>query len=79
MVRAVLAGDLAEALRLHRELIPAVRGVMTKKSQGAIMAKAALMLVGVLSSRAMRSPLVEATEDQVTELQAGLVAAGLLT
>jgi 4-hydroxy-tetrahydrodipicolinate synthase len=52
---------------------------MTKKSQGAIMAKAALTLVGVLSSRATRSPLVDATDDQVTELQAALVAAGLLT
>jgi 4-hydroxy-tetrahydrodipicolinate synthase len=79
MVRAVLAGDLAEALRMHRELIPAVRGVMTKKSQGAIMAKAALTLVGVLSSRATRSPLVDATDDQVSELRAALVAAGLLT
>jgi 4-hydroxy-tetrahydrodipicolinate synthase len=42
------------------------------------MAKAAVQLTGVLTSRAMRSPLIEATEAQVAELRAELVAAGLL-
>jgi 4-hydroxy-tetrahydrodipicolinate synthase len=77
MVDAVAAGDLPQAIRLHRQLLPAVRAIMTR-TQGAIMAKAAAQLAGVLSSRAMRSPLVEATQEQVAELRADLVAAGLL-
>ena len=77
MVQAVSAGDLAEAIRLHRQLLPAVRAIMTR-TQGAIMAKAAAQLAGVLDSRAMRLPLVEATEEQVAELRADLAAAGLL-
>ena len=77
MVTAVDAGDLPDAVRIHRELIPAVRAIMTR-TQGAIMAKAAGQLTGVLTGRAMRSPLIEATEEQVAELRAELVAAGLL-
>ncbi|HEY9378342.1 MAG TPA: 4-hydroxy-tetrahydrodipicolinate synthase [Jiangellaceae bacterium] len=77
MVEAVDAGNLPEAIRLHRQLIPAVQAIMTR-TQGAIMAKAAAQLVGVLTSRAMRSPLVEATPEQVAELRTDLAAAGLL-
>lgn len=77
MMNAVAAADLPEAIRLHRQLLPAVRAIMTR-TQGAIMAKAAAQLVGVLTSRAMRSPLVEATEEQVVELRTDLSAAGLL-
>ena len=77
MMNAVAAADLPEAIRLHRQLLPAVRAIMTR-TQGAIMAKAAAQLVGVLTSRAMRSPLVEATEEQVVELRTDLAAAGLL-
>jgi 4-hydroxy-tetrahydrodipicolinate synthase len=77
MVAAVDAGDLRDAIRLHRQLLPAVRAIMTR-TQGAIMAKAAAQLVGVLTSRAMRSPLVEASVEQVADLRADLVAAGLL-
>ncbi len=79
MVQAYREGDVATALRLHRELIPAVSAIMTKKSQGAIMAKAALQLIGVLESRAVRSPLIDATNEQVAELRDVLAAAGLLT
>jgi 4-hydroxy-tetrahydrodipicolinate synthase len=77
MTNAVAAADLPEAIRLHWQLLPAVRAIMTR-TQGAIMAKAAAQLVGVLTSRAMRSPLVEATEEQVVELRTDLAAAGLL-
>ncbi len=77
MMDAVFAGNLPEAIRLHRQLLPAVRAIMTR-TQGAIMAKAAAQLAGALNSRAVRSPLVEATEEQVVELRADLVAAGLL-
>jgi len=76
MVRAVLDADLAEAVRIHRQLLPAVRAIMTR-TQGAIMAKAALQLLGVLAHRTMRLPLVEATDDQVELLRAELAVAGL--
>lgn len=77
MVAAVAAGDLAAALAEHRALLPAVRGVMTR-TQGAIMAKAGLQLQGVLGSRAVRLPLVAATDEQVDLLRADLRQAGLL-
>jgi len=77
MVAAVDGGDLATALDVHRGLLPAVRGIMTR-TQGAIMAKAALQLRGVLAHRAMRLPLVEATEEQVAVLRADLEQADLL-
>ncbi|HMG29519.1 MAG TPA: 4-hydroxy-tetrahydrodipicolinate synthase [Jiangellaceae bacterium] len=77
MVRALDAGDLTEAIRVHRSLLPAVRGIMTR-TQGAIMAKAALQLAGVLQSRAMRLPLLAATDEQVELLRTDLAEAGLL-
>ena len=48
------------------------------RTQGAIMAKAALQLTGVLQSRAMRSPLPAATDAEVAQLRDDLVAADLL-
>ncbi len=76
MVRAVDAGDLAEARRLNASLLPAVRSIMTR-TQGVIMAKAALQLLGVLPTRTVRSPLVDATDEQVELLRADLAAAGI--
>jgi 4-hydroxy-tetrahydrodipicolinate synthase len=77
MVRAVDAGDLATARALHARLIPAVRGLMTR-TQGAITAKAALQLQGVLAHRTMRLPLVAATDAEVDQLRADLGESGLL-
>jgi 4-hydroxy-tetrahydrodipicolinate synthase len=77
MVRAVDDGDLATAQRIHRELLPAVRGIMTV-TQGAIMVKAALHLQGVLSSPAVRLPLVPATPEQVEALRRDLAESALL-
>jgi len=77
LVRAVAAGDLATARRINSALLPAVRGIMTR-TQGAIAVKAALELTGVLANRSVRPPLVPATNDEVAELRAELVAAGLL-
>ncbi|PZF80715.1 4-hydroxy-tetrahydrodipicolinate synthase [Jiangella anatolica] len=76
MVRAVDSGDLPRALGLHRRLIPAVRGIMTR-TQGAIMAKAAVELRGVIRNRTVRSPLIPATDEQVAQLRADLAEAGL--
>ncbi len=77
MVEAVLEGDLTTAQRVYRELLPAVRGIMTR-TQGAIMSKAALQLQGVLSSRSVRLPLVEADVDQLALLKTDLSESALL-
>ncbi|MGL5857799.1 MAG: 4-hydroxy-tetrahydrodipicolinate synthase [Angustibacter sp.] len=77
MIDAVQTGDLPTAQRLYRELLPAVRGIMTR-TQGVIMAKAALQLSGVLSSRAVRLPLVDATAEETAVLKTDLSEAALL-
>jgi 4-hydroxy-tetrahydrodipicolinate synthase len=76
MVRAVAAGDLATARRINAQQLPAVTGIMTR-AQGAIMAKAALELQGLLSCRTVRAPLVEATDEQLAVLREDLAAAGI--
>src|SRR5919199_1076324 len=77
MGRAVDEGDLPTARALHTRLVPAVRGLMTR-TQGAITAKAALQLQGVLAERTMRLPLVAATDAEVDQLRADLHESGLL-
>jgi 4-hydroxy-tetrahydrodipicolinate synthase len=77
MIRAAEAGDLVTARRINAAMLPAVRGIMTR-TQGAIMAKAALELLGVLPRRTTRPPLVDATDEQVDLLRADLAEAGLL-
>ncbi len=77
LVAAVDAGDLETARALDRSILPALAAIMTR-TQGAIMAKAALQLQGRLPSRAVRSPLVPATGEQVEELRRDLQAADLL-
>ncbi len=77
MVAAVDRGDLPAALATYRELIPVVEAVMTT-AQGAMTAKAALELMGVLPNRNVRLPLVPADNDLVTHLRAVLTTAGLL-
>ncbi|MPZ63287.1 MAG: 4-hydroxy-tetrahydrodipicolinate synthase [Propionibacteriales bacterium] len=77
MIRAVDDGDLARALEIYRRLQPAVEAIMTR-TQGAIMVKAALSLQGVLDSRTVRPPLVEATPAEIEGLRPDLVRSGLL-
>jgi 4-hydroxy-tetrahydrodipicolinate synthase len=77
MVRAAADNDIATARDVHRRLLPAVQAIMTV-TQGAIMVKAALHLQGVLSSPAVRLPLVEATPEQVATLRRGLAESALL-
>ena len=76
MVDAVEAGDLDRARAVHRRLVPAVEAIMTT-SQGAIMAKAALVELGVIPHASVRLPLVESTDDDLEILRAGLSAAGI--
>jgi 4-hydroxy-tetrahydrodipicolinate synthase len=77
MVRAVDAGNLELARKLHVELLPVVAGLMTR-TQGVIAVKAALELLGVLPNRSVRLPLVAATEDEVSALRADLHQIGIL-
>ena len=77
MVRAVEAGDLAGALDVYRRLVPVVDAIMNK-APGAMMAKAAMELLGVIPNRNVRLPLVPADDALVAHLRAELVAAGLL-
>ena len=76
MVDAVDAGDLPEALRIHRRLIPSVRAIMDRSSQGAIRAKAALQLLGVIPERTVRMPLLAAGDAEVAMLREALGVAG---
>ena len=77
MVAAVDSGDLATALACYRRLVPVVDAVM-RRAPGAMMAKAALQLLGVLDNRTMRLPLVPASDDLVAGLRTALADAGLL-
>jgi 4-hydroxy-tetrahydrodipicolinate synthase len=72
MVAAVDRGDLTEALGIHRRLIPSVRAIMDKGSQGAIRSKAALQLLGVIPERTVRMPLLDATDAEVARLHDAL-------
>ena len=75
MIDAFLAGQVAEARRIHTELLPVVAGIMTR-TQGAIATKAALALLG-LPGGTVRGPLVDATPAQVEQLRTDLVAGGV--
>jgi 4-hydroxy-tetrahydrodipicolinate synthase len=75
MVRAVDSGDLATARAVHESLLPAVQAIMTR-TQGAIMAKAALEMLGTIPCRTTRPPLMDATAEQVELLRQDLRAAG---
>ncbi len=78
MVDAVDRGDLTTALATYRDLVPVVEAIMTT-AQGAMTAKAALQLLGVLPTRTVRLPLVPADEALVAHLRGVLDRAGLLT
>jgi 4-hydroxy-tetrahydrodipicolinate synthase len=74
MIEAHARGDLAEALRLHHELLPVHFGFF--RTQGVILVKAALNRLG-RPAGPVRSPLVDATDEQTAQLRADCAAAGL--
>ena len=76
MIDALDAGDLATARTCHLRSLSVIRAIM-KTSQGAIMAKAALQLIGVLDNRIMRLPLIEAGEADLSTLRTALQSADL--
>ncbi|WP_432949736.1 4-hydroxy-tetrahydrodipicolinate synthase [Kribbella sp. CA-253562] len=77
LIDAAVAQDLVTAREIDRRLIPAVEAIMTR-TQGAIMVKAALKLLGVIEHATVRLPLVEATTAQVDALTTDLKTSGLV-
>jgi 4-hydroxy-tetrahydrodipicolinate synthase len=77
LVDAVDRSDLAAARAANARLVPVVEAIMNRMP-GAVAAKAALHLQGVLPHASMRGPLLPADATQLRELSAALDAAGLL-
>ena len=71
------AGDHAGALEVFLSTTPVIDALNGAGFQ-AVMAKAALQLLGVTENRYLRLPYVAATDDEVAVVRAGLEASGLL-
>ena len=74
MLDAWSAGNAATALEIHQQLLPVFTG--TFRTQGAILTKAAMKLMG-LPGGTTRLPLVDATEAQIEQLRKDLTAGGV--
>ena len=74
MLEAWFAGNAPRALEIHQELLPVFTG--TFRTQGAILTKAAMSLMG-LPGGTTRLPLVDATEAQIEQLRKDLIAGGI--
>jgi 4-hydroxy-tetrahydrodipicolinate synthase len=74
MLNVWFAGDAARALEIHQKLLPVYTG--TFRTQGAILTKAALNMMG-LPGGVTRLPLVDATEAQIAQLREDLQAGGV--
>jgi 4-hydroxy-tetrahydrodipicolinate synthase len=74
MIEAFERGDIAEALRLHQQLLPLFTGIF--RTQGTILVKAAMNARG-LPAGPVRSPLSDATEAELAQLRADCADAGL--
>lgn len=69
-----LNGDSTKALQIHQELLPVYTG--TFRTQGAILTKAALKMMGLPGGK-VRLPLVDATESQISQLREDLKQGGV--
>jgi 4-hydroxy-tetrahydrodipicolinate synthase len=74
MLTSWFAGNTARALEIHQQLLPVFTG--TFRTQGAIMTKAALTLMGLPGGHT-RLPLVDATSAQIAQLREDLRAGGV--
>ncbi|MGH3318939.1 MAG: 4-hydroxy-tetrahydrodipicolinate synthase [Streptosporangiaceae bacterium] len=74
MLDAFESGDVRRARAVNAGLLPVYTGI--SRTQGAIMSKAALAMVGLPAGR-VRPPYVDATPEQVTQLHDDLVAGGV--
>jgi 4-hydroxy-tetrahydrodipicolinate synthase len=74
LIEAYFEGRVADALALHREVLPVYRGMT--RAQGVILTKAALRLLG-LPAGPVRLPLADATPAEVEQLRQDLTAGGV--
>ncbi|MFM7949364.1 MAG: 4-hydroxy-tetrahydrodipicolinate synthase [Actinomycetales bacterium] len=74
MLDAWFSGKSERALEIHQELLPVFTG--TFRTQGAILTKAALNLMGLPGGK-VRLPLVEASPTQIAQLKEDLKAGGV--
>ena len=74
MLDAWFAGNAARALEIHQQLLPVFTG--TFRTQGAILTKAGLNLLGLPGGHT-RLPLVDATPAQIEQLKLDLRAGGV--
>ncbi|MPQ98957.1 4-hydroxy-tetrahydrodipicolinate synthase [Modestobacter sp. I12A-02628] len=77
VITAFEAGDPAAARAAFLAALPAV-DLVNGSGNGALRSKLCLSLLGLLPSATMRLPQAAADDDEVREVRAGLVAAGLL-
>ncbi|MFV0427534.1 MAG: 4-hydroxy-tetrahydrodipicolinate synthase [Beutenbergiaceae bacterium] len=77
MVAAIDAGQLDQARDISAGLAPVVDAIMGT-GQGAVLAKAALMLQGRLPHATVRSPLVSANDAELADLRTALTLHGFL-
>ena len=77
MIELLDSDQVWEARELSYRLRPLVRAIMGS-GQGAVMAKYALWLQGVIDAPAVRLPLVGVSDSEVEALRAALVAQGAL-
>jgi len=75
MIKAYERGDVAGALALHRQLLPIFTGIF--RTQGTILVKAGLRAQN-LPAGPVRSPLVDATAEELNQLRLDAAAAGLV-
>ena len=74
MLDAWFSGNSARALEMHQKALPVFTG--TFRTQGAILTKAALNLMGLPGGHT-RLPLVDATPPQIAQLREDLLAGGV--
>jgi 4-hydroxy-tetrahydrodipicolinate synthase len=74
MLDSWFSGNSSRALAIHQELLPVYTG--TFRTQGAILTKAALKLMGLPGGK-VRLPLVDATEAQISQLREDLKQGGV--
>jgi len=74
LIDAFYAGDVCSAVGINRSLLPVYTGIF--RTQGVILTKAALTMRG-LPAGPVRSPLVDATVDQIEQLERDLRAGGV--
>lgn len=77
LIAAALSGDLRTAQEVNARVLPAVEFIMSPQSQGAIRAKAAMELLGVIPTRETRLPLLPSSDDDVEALRKVLSSVGV--